>query len=63
MEKELAELRERLSKVEVWKERRREIEEELGRVWVDGDGEGQGGQEVDETELEAPGHEDVAEDE
>jgi ATP-binding cassette subfamily D (ALD) long-chain fatty acid import protein len=34
--KELAELRERLAKVEEWKERRREIEGELNRVWVDG---------------------------
>jgi ATP-binding cassette subfamily D (ALD) long-chain fatty acid import protein len=42
VEKELAELRERLSKVEEWKERRQEIEEELNRVWVEGkDGEGQ----------------------
>jgi ATP-binding cassette subfamily D (ALD) long-chain fatty acid import protein len=42
VEKELAELRERLSKVEEWKKRRQEIEEELNRVWVDGkDGEWQ----------------------
>lgn len=36
VEKELAELRERLSKVEEWKKRRQEIEEELNRVWVEG---------------------------
>ncbi|PVH94744.1 peroxisomal ABC transporter-like protein [Periconia macrospinosa] len=36
VEKELAELRERLTKVEEWKQRKAEIEEELGRVWVAG---------------------------
>ena len=36
MEKELAELRERLAKVEEWKRRRTEIEEELNKVWVEG---------------------------
>jgi ATP-binding cassette subfamily D (ALD) long-chain fatty acid import protein len=36
VEKELAELRERLAKVEEWKKRRGEIEEELNRVWVEG---------------------------
>lgn len=36
VEKELAELRERLAKVEQWKQRKQEIEEELGRVWVEG---------------------------
>jgi ATP-binding cassette subfamily D (ALD) long-chain fatty acid import protein len=42
VEKELAELRERLSKVQEWKKRRQEIEEELNRVWVEGkDGERQ----------------------
>jgi ATP-binding cassette subfamily D (ALD) long-chain fatty acid import protein len=35
-DKELAELRERLSKVEEWKQRREEIEVELNKVWVDG---------------------------
>lgn len=39
VEKELAELRERLAKVEEWKTRRQEIEEELNRVWVDGGNE------------------------
>ena len=34
MEKELAELRERLSKVEEWKKRRQDIEDELNKVWV-----------------------------
>lgn len=36
VERELHELRERLGKVEEWKKRRQEIEEELGRVWVTG---------------------------
>jgi ATP-binding cassette subfamily D (ALD) long-chain fatty acid import protein len=35
-DKELADLRERLSKVEEWKQRREEIENELNKVWVDG---------------------------
>jgi ATP-binding cassette subfamily D (ALD) long-chain fatty acid import protein len=36
VEKELTELRERLAKVEEWKERRQEIEDELNRVWTSG---------------------------
>lgn len=36
VEKELAELRERLERVEEWKARRNEIEKELGQVWVVG---------------------------
>ncbi|KAF2707284.1 peroxisomal ABC transporter-like protein [Pleomassaria siparia CBS 279.74] len=36
VEKELAELRERLAKVEEWKLRRQEIEEELNKVWIEG---------------------------
>ncbi|OJD35427.1 peroxisomal abc transporter [Diplodia corticola] len=36
VEKELAELRERLERVEEWKQRRNEIERELGQVWVEG---------------------------
>jgi ATP-binding cassette subfamily D (ALD) long-chain fatty acid import protein len=36
VEKELAELRDRLSKVEEWKLRRDEIETELNKVWVEG---------------------------
>jgi ATP-binding cassette subfamily D (ALD) long-chain fatty acid import protein len=36
VEKELAELRERLAKVEEWKKRKGEIEEELNPVWVEG---------------------------
>jgi len=39
VEKELAELRERLAKVEGWKQRREEIESELNRVWVESEGE------------------------
>jgi ATP-binding cassette subfamily D (ALD) long-chain fatty acid import protein len=37
VEKELAELRERLAQVEEWKKRRQEIEDELNKVWVDGE--------------------------
>lgn len=48
VEKELAELRERLAKVEEWEVRRKEIEDELKRVWVKTE-EGGG-------ELEAPGY-------
>jgi ATP-binding cassette subfamily D (ALD) long-chain fatty acid import protein len=36
VEKELGELRDRLAKVEEWKKRKEEIDEELGRVWVEG---------------------------
>lgn len=36
VEKELQELRERLSKVEEWKQRRDEVERELAQVWVEG---------------------------
>jgi ATP-binding cassette subfamily D (ALD) long-chain fatty acid import protein len=36
VEKELCELRERLAKVEEWKQRRQEIEDELNKVWVEG---------------------------
>jgi hypothetical protein len=39
VEKELIELRERLAQVDAWKQRRREIEEELGEVWVSGSGD------------------------
>jgi ATP-binding cassette subfamily D (ALD) long-chain fatty acid import protein len=39
VEKELQELRERLAQVDAWKLRRREIEEELGEVWVGDAGE------------------------
>jgi ATP-binding cassette subfamily D (ALD) long-chain fatty acid import protein len=43
VDKELAELKERLAKVEEWKKRREEIEAELNRVWVEGkDGQGEG---------------------
>ncbi|KAL5120417.1 ATP-binding cassette long-chain fatty acid transporter pxa1 [Pleosporales sp. CAS-2024a] len=46
VEKELAELRERLSKVEEWKNRRAEIESELNQVWVRADEEGGQGEEL-----------------
>ncbi|CBX97637.1 similar to peroxisomal ABC transporter [Plenodomus lingam JN3] len=45
VEKELAELGERLAKVEEWKRRRDEIEEELNKVWVEGE-EGGGEEEL-----------------
>lgn len=38
VEKELAELRDRLAKVEEWKQRRAEIDAELAQVWVKEDG-------------------------
>lgn len=38
VERELKELREKLAQVEGWKQRHAEIEEELGKVWVDVDG-------------------------
>lgn len=43
VEKELQELRERLAQVDAWKLRRKEIEEELGEVWVSNAGESGGG--------------------
>ena len=36
VEKELKELRERLEKVQEWKQRRQEVEDELNKVWVEG---------------------------
>lgn len=36
VEKELADLKERLARVEEWKKRRQEIELELNSVWVEG---------------------------
>ena len=45
VEKELAALRERLAKVEGWKRRKEEIDEELARVWVQGE-EGEDGEEL-----------------
>ena len=45
VEKELAALRERLAKVEGWKKRKEEIDEELARVWVQ-DEEGGNGEEL-----------------
>jgi ATP-binding cassette, subfamily D (ALD), peroxisomal long-chain fatty acid import protein len=36
VEKELQDLRSRLSQVEQWKQRRDEIEKELAKVWVEG---------------------------
>lgn len=36
VEKELQELREKLSQVEEWKRRRQEIDDELSKVWIEG---------------------------
>src|ERR1700761_4150303 len=36
VEKELAELRDRMAKVEEWKRRRQEIDDELNKVWTAG---------------------------
>jgi ATP-binding cassette, subfamily D (ALD), peroxisomal long-chain fatty acid import protein len=36
VEKELLELKEKLTKVQAWEKRKIEIEEELGKVWVEG---------------------------
>lgn len=52
VEKELAELRERLERVEEWKRRRNEIEKELGQVWVVG-GEELAPPPYQEREMEA----------
>ncbi|KAI7346126.1 ABC transporter transmembrane region 2 [Hortaea werneckii] len=58
VEAELRELRERLGLVEGWRARRAEIEDELGRVWVQGAEGGEGedgrGKEGEEGVLEAP---------
>lgn len=64
VEKELAELRERLAKVEGWKKRREEIEAELNRVWV----EREDGEDREREELAPPPYlekeeQDVVEDE
>ncbi|KAK3672720.1 ATP-binding cassette long-chain fatty acid transporter pxa1 [Recurvomyces mirabilis] len=48
VEKELAELRERLSQVDEWKRRKQEIDVELGKVWVAGDGN------AEQSSLDAP---------
>ena len=59
VEKELAELRDRLSKAKQWKQRRSEIENELSKVWTVRSGNDA---EDAEKELEAPAyHENVAE--
>ncbi|KAI7221347.1 ABC transporter transmembrane region 2 [Hortaea werneckii] len=56
VEAEVRELRDRLGEVEGWRARRREIEAELGRVWVKGAKGGDGGEEGQEQQevLEAP---------
>lgn len=47
VEKEISELKERLSKVDEWKQRKAEIEQELAKVWIEGG-----------SILEAPEHSD-----
>ncbi|GAB1729160.1 hypothetical protein NU195Hw_g6016t1 [Hortaea werneckii] len=54
VEAEVRELRDRLGLVEGWRARRKEIEEELGRVWVKGVEGGRDGEEQREGVLEAP---------
>ena len=50
VEREVGELKEILGKVEGWRRRREEIEQELGKVWV------QGEREEERTILEKPGY-------
>lgn len=50
VEKELAELKERLGEVEGWKKRKAEVERELGRVWAVAD-HAEGGGEMDRVET------------
>ena len=38
VEKEIQELREKLAQVPQWMKRREEIDEELGKVWISGEG-------------------------
>lgn len=54
VEKELAELRDRLSKVDQWKARRQEIDTELNKVWVHA-------ARAEEQELAPPKYEEQAE--
>lgn len=51
VEKELAELRERLAKVEQWKQKKAEIESELNKVWVESEQPGE-----DTVELPPPSY-------
>ncbi|KAH6643085.1 ABC transporter transmembrane region 2-domain-containing protein [Boeremia exigua] len=60
VEKELAELRERLSKVEEWKARRSAIEEELERVWVEGGDELNPPPYAETVDVDSEGSEEVA---
>lgn len=69
VERELQELRERLSQVERWKARHEEIERELARVWVEGGEEmapppymeKEGGGAEHQVEIEAEETQDEAE--
>lgn len=45
VEKEIQELKEKLAQVDEWKRRRKEIEEELSKVWV------MGGEELERPEY------------
>ncbi|THW88886.1 ABC transporter transmembrane region 2 [Aureobasidium pullulans] len=66
VEKEIAELKERLSQVGEWKRRKAEIEDELAKVWVEGvgvleaDEYGDEGEEVEVLEEEEEEGEEVA---
>ena len=46
MEREVQALKEKLAKVDEWRQRKEEIETQLGQVWVQGE----------TKELEAPGY-------
>ena len=62
VEKELQELRERLSQVDEWKQRRKDIDEELNKVWtVQGEeGEHAKGEALDPPSYQSESTEDVA---
>ncbi|WPH04925.1 Hypothetical protein R9X50_00782200 [Acrodontium crateriforme] len=51
VEKELKELREKVAQADMWRVRRDEIETELGRVWVQGGGELDGGDKDAEKDV------------
>lgn len=49
VEKEIQELKVKLAQVDEWKRRRKEIEEELSKVWV------KGGEELERPEYQVQG--------
>lgn len=56
VEKELAELKERLGEVEAWKARRREIDDELNKVWVAANDDDDNEKRQERQELAAPSY-------